>query len=323
MTCVLFREESGLASPPTKAQLSHHHPLISPPSADLRGARTVCRPRLRGSLSPWTSPSLVHLPLLGPKLDSSVTMAVSSVPLSRRAHLIVASPKFLEMNCPGPWAPNELNEIHRGKRILLVISFPSLPTPSGGAHLRDCLKLARCPPGCRPVAHTCASSIRQLPLHQITPVFTAPSTGDLPRGLFQGTRSLASGQNCFERSRRPTTGLTRTLPTPPRPGAQPHRPRPRPHSHAHLHPRPPLRPPVKTLCPLWPFLPPPPWPQGSSDCRRLRPGLPGTPVGALPGGGGLAGPVAVQGTAFTPLLLCLLLGLAPPTPAAQPFLQPS
>lgn len=180
MTCVLFREESGLASPPTKAQLSHHHPLISPPSADLRGAWTVCRPRLRGSLSPWTSPSLVHLPLLGPKLDSSVTMAVSSVPLSRRAHLIVASPKFLEMNCPGPWAPNELNEIHREKRILLVISFPSLPTPSGGAHLRDCLKLARCPPGCRPVAHTRASSIRQLPLHQITPVFTAPSTGASP-----------------------------------------------------------------------------------------------------------------------------------------------
>lgn len=244
MACVLFREELGLASLPTEAQLSHHHPLIGPPSTDLRGARTACHPRLHGSLSPWTSLSLVHLPLLGPKLDSSVTMAVSSVPLSRRAHLIVASPKFLEMNCPGPWAPTELNEIQRKEDLIgRLVSLPPHPQWRGPSQrLSEAGRVSTWLQACG--SYLCIQHKAVAPPPN-NPSLHGPSTGCLPRGLFQGTRSLASGQSCFERSRRPTTGLTRTLPTPPRLGAQPghfrpwgswpHRPRPWPRpTHMHI-----------------------------------------------------------------------------------------
>ena len=65
MTCVLFREKSGLAYLPTEAQLSHHHPLIGPPSTDLRGAQTMCL----SSLLAWVS-ELSDLPITGPSASS-------------------------------------------------------------------------------------------------------------------------------------------------------------------------------------------------------------------------------------------------------------
>lgn len=211
----------------------------------------------------------------------------------------------------------------------MAVSFPSLPTPSRGAHLRDCLKLAGCPPGCRPVAHTCASSIRQLPLHQITPVFTAPARGASPgdfsraRGAWLLARAALRdlvGQPQASQGRCPLppdlghsqgtsvlggAGLTGhghghgplTCTSAPTASFQASREDTFP-TLAH----------APVLSHSWPFLPLPPWPQGSSDCRWLLSWAPWHAHWCPSGGWGVLLTLSqYRVKVFTLFPLCLLL----------------